>query len=240
MALIETLGFGQEGWGGVLLLAALMTVALTLAALAVGAVFGAIVATAKLSRFRTARVLGDLYTTVFRGVPELLVIYLFYFGGSSLVTAVGQWFGAEGFVGVPPFAIGAFAVGMISGAYQAEVYRSAVLAVARGELEAARAIGMPTLTMFRRILIPQVLRYALPGIGNVWQLSLKDSALISVTGLAELLRASQIAAGSTHQYFLFFVVGGLLYLAMTGVSNRVFGRAEAIVGRSFKRNFARN
>ncbi|WP_321894780.1 ABC transporter permease subunit [Paraburkholderia heleia] len=240
LSLFNTLGLGPDGWGSVLLLGALMTVVLTLAALAIGAVFGALIAAAKLSRWRVLRVFGDFYTTVFRGVPELLVIYLFYFGGSSLVTTVGQWFGAEGFVGVPPFAVGAFAVGMISGAYQAEVYRAAVLAVARGELEAARAIGMPTLTMFRRILIPQVLRYALPGIGNVWQLSLKDSALISVTGLAELLRASQIAAGSTHQYFLFFVVGGLLYLAMTGVSNRVFGRAEAVVGRSFKRNFARN
>ena len=240
LSLFNTLGLGPDGWGSVLLLGALMTVVLTLAALAIGAVFGALIAAAKLSRFRVLRIIGDCYTTVFRGVPELLVIYLFYFGGSSLVTTVGQWFGADGFVGVPPFAVGAFAVGMISGAYQAEVYRAAVLAVARGELEAARAIGMPTLTMFRRILIPQVLRYALPGIGNVWQLSLKDSALISVTGLAELLRASQVAAGSTHQYFLFFVVGGLLYLAMTGVSNRVFGRAEAIVGRSFKRNFARN
>ncbi|MEK6292944.1 MAG: ABC transporter permease subunit, partial [Paraburkholderia tropica] len=187
MALFQMLGFGTEGWGGVLLLGALMTVVLTIAALAIGAVFGAMVAAAKLSRFRTARVIGDFYTTVFRGVPELLVIYLFYFGGSSLVSSIGQWFGADGFIGVPPFVIGAFAVGMISGAYQAEVYRAAVQAVSRGELEAARAIGMPTLTMARRILIPQVLRFALPGIGNVWQLSLKDSALISVTGLVELL-----------------------------------------------------
>ncbi|MGF6731462.1 octopine/nopaline transport system permease protein [Paraburkholderia youngii] len=240
MSPFEMLGFGPDGWAGVLLLGALMTVVLTLAALAIGAVFGALIAAARLSRYRTVRVIGDCYTTVFRGVPELLVIYLFYFGGSTLVSSIGQWFGADGFIGVPPFAIGAFAVGMISGAYQAEVYRAAVLAVSRGELEAARAIGMPTLTMARRILIPQVLRFALPGIGNVWQLSLKDSALISVTGLAELLRASQVAAGSTHQYFLFFVVGGALYLVMTGMSNRVFGRAEAIVARSFKRNFARN
>ena len=129
---------------------------------------------------------------------------------------------------------------MISGAYQAEVYRSAVLAVSKGELEAARATGMHTLLVARRILIPQVLRFALPGIGNVWQLSLKDSALISVTGLAELLRTSQIAAGSTHQYFTFFVVGGAIYLVMTGISNRVFNHAEARVGRSFNRNFARN
>ncbi|HDR8971032.1 ABC transporter permease [Burkholderia vietnamiensis] len=240
MAILEMLGFGTDGWGGVLLLAALMTVALTLAALAVGAAIGAVIAAAKLSRHRSARLLGDLYTTVFRGVPELLVIYLFYFGGSTLVTAVGRWFGADGFIGVPPFVIGALAVGMISGAYQAEVYRAAVLAVAKGELEAARSIGMPRSMVLRRILVPQVLRFALPGIGNVWQLSLKDSALISVTGLAELLRTSQVAANSTHQYFLFFVAGGALYLLMTALSNRVFDRAEALVGRSFRRNFARN
>ncbi|HDR9182226.1 TPA: ABC transporter permease subunit [Burkholderia vietnamiensis] len=240
MAILEMLGFGTDGWGGVLLLAAMMTVALTLAALAVGAAIGAVIAAAKLSRHRSARLLGDLYTTVFRGVPELLVIYLFYFGGSTLVTAVGQWFGADGFIGVPPFVIGALAVGMISGAYQAEVYRAAVLAVAKGELEAARSIGMPRGMVLRRILVPQVLRFALPGIGNVWQLSLKDSALISVTGLAELLRTSQVAANSTHQYFLFFVAGGALYLLMTALSNRVFNRAEALVGRSFRRNFARN
>lgn len=99
---------------------------------------------------------------------------------------------------------------------------------------------MPPLMMLRRILIPQVLRFALPGIGNVWQMSLKDSALISVTGLAELMRQSQVAAGSTHDYFQFFIAGGVLYLVITGVSNRIFGRAEAVVGRSFKRNFARN
>src|ERR1700756_2537863 len=110
MTLIGMLGFGPDGWGGVVLLAALMTIALTLAALAVGAVFGALVAAAKLSRYRSLRVIGDFYTTVFRGVPELLVIYLFYFGGSTLVTTGGQWLGAEGLLGVPPFVMRRLAV----------------------------------------------------------------------------------------------------------------------------------
>ncbi|NLP65202.1 ABC transporter permease [Paraburkholderia sacchari] len=240
MSIFELLGFGSDGWGGVLLLAASMTVAVTATALAIGALLGALITAAKLSGVRTLRIAGDLYTTIFRGVPELLVIYLFYFGGSTFVTSVGQWFGASGFIGVSPFLIGSLAVGMISGAYQAEVYRAAVLAVSRGELEAARAVGMSASLMMRRILIPQVIRFALPGIGNVWQLSLKDSALISVTGLAELLRTSQVAAGSTHQYFLFFIVGGTLYMAMTMISNRVFNHAEARVERTFRTNFACN
>ena len=232
------LGFGEQGWGSALLLAALLTVALTLCALLVGSVFGALVAAAKLSQRRSLRALGELYSTVFRGIPELLVIYLFYFGGSTLVTAIGQWFGAEGFIATPPFLVGALAVGMISGSYQAEVYRGAYLAVSKGELEAARAIGMPTLMMARRILMPQIFRLSLPGLGNVWQMSLKDSALVAVTGLAELMRTAQMAAGSTRQYFTFYIVGGVLYLVLTGLSNRAFNRAERHMGRSQRRNFA--
>jgi octopine/nopaline transport system permease protein len=240
MNLFQLLGFGDQGWGGVFLLALLLTVVLTLTALAVGAVFGSMVAAAKLSKSRTLRVLGDAYTTLFRGIPELLIIYVFYFGGSTLVTAIGQFFGADGFISMPPFLVGALAVGLISGSYQAEVYRAAVLAVSRGEIEAARAIGMSNAMLWRRVLIPQVMRFALPGIGNVWQLSLKDSALIAVTGLAEVMRTSQFAAGSTHQYFTFYVVGGVLYLVLTSLSNRVFDRAEARIGRSFRSSLARH
>lgn len=238
MDLFEMLGFGEQGWGSALLLATLLTVALTLCGLLIGSIFGALVAAAKLSPRRSLRVIGEFYSTLFRGVPELLVIYLLYFGGSTLITAIGQWFGAEGFIATPPFLVGALAVGMISGSYQAEVYRGAYLAVSRGELEAARSIGMPTLMLARRILMPQILRFALPGLGNVWQMSLKDSALISVTGLAELMRTTQIAAGSTRQYFVFYVVGGLLYLALTVLSNQAFGRAEARMGRSQRRSLA--
>lgn len=232
MSTLELLGFGSTGWGALLLVAAGVTLAVTAAALAIGAVLGAIVAAAKLSGNIALRALGSAYTTVFRGIPELLIIYLIYFGGSSAVTMIGQAMGYEGFLGLPSFVAGALAVGIISGSYQAEVYRGAYLAVARGELEAASAIGMNRALRFRRIVMPQVLRYALPGIGNVWQLSLKDSALISVTGLAELMRTSQVAAGSTRQYFLFFVAGGALYLILTSLSDQVFDRAERRANRS--------
>lgn len=233
---IDLIGFGAKGWGSVLLTAALMTVLVTLAALLVGAVLGALVAAAKLHPSWSLRLLGDTYTTVFRGVPELLVIYLFYYGGSALVGAVGGLFGASGFIGMPAFLVGALAVGVVSGAYQAEVYRGAFQAVSRSELEAAKAIGMPLLLRFRRIIAPQILRFALPGIGGVWQISLKDSALISVTGLVELMRASRVAAASTGQFVLFFVTGCALYLVLTGLSNLVFSRAELRVGRTFRRS----
>ncbi|MET0360037.1 MAG: ABC transporter permease subunit [Pararhizobium sp.] len=232
MSILTILGFGPTGWGGLLLVALLTTLAVTLASLAIGAVIGTALAAAKLSGSRLLRLLGGTYSTVFRGVPELLVIYLVYFGGSSLVTAAGAAFGYQGFLGMPSFVAGALAVGIISGAYQAEVYRGAFLAIPRGELEAAQAIGMNRTLRFRRIIAPQVLRFAIPGIGNVWQLSLKDSALVSVTGLADLMRTSQIAAGSTRQHFLFFIVGGCLYLVLTSLSDRVFNGAERRANRS--------
>jgi octopine/nopaline transport system permease protein len=172
-------------------------------------------------------------------VPELLIIYLIYFGGSRAVGAIGSVFGAQGFVGLPTFLAGALGVGVISGAYQAEVYRGSFLAVSAGEIEAARAIGMSRLLRFRRIVVPQILRFALPGLGNVWQLSLKDSALVSVTGLAELMRQSQVAAGSTHLYFTFYIAGGALYLILTSLSDRVFGTAEKRVARSFRGGLGR-
>jgi octopine/nopaline transport system permease protein len=239
MVALTMLGFGPTGWGGLLAVATLMTLAVTLASLAIGAILGAGLAAAKLSRSLAARVVGDAYTTLFRGVPELLVIYLVYFGGSSAVTAIGHWLGAEGFLGLPGFLAGALAVGVISGAYQAEVFRGAFLAVAKGEIEAGRAVGMGPWLRFRRIIVPQVLRFALPGLGNVFQLSLKDSALISVTGLAELMRSSQVAAGSTHQYFLFYVAGGCLYLLLTSLSDQVFGLAERRTARSFRHSLGR-
>jgi octopine/nopaline transport system permease protein len=239
MSLFETFGFGANGWGGLLLVAALTTLAVTAAALAIGAVFGALVAWAKLSKNLPARILGDAYTTVFRGVPELLVIYLFYFGGSTLVSSLGGLIGLPGYFGLPPFLSGALGVGVISGAYQAEVYRGAFLAVLPGEIEAARAVGMGRLLRFRRIIAPQVLRFALPGLGNVWQLSLKDSALVSVTGLAEIMRESSVAAGSTHQYFLFYIAGAVLYLVLTAGSSRIFSAAEARVAKTFRSSLGR-
>ena len=240
MNLLQMLSFGDTGWGMALLKAAAMTLLLTLAALLIGALVGSLVAAAKLSRQRSVRYLGDAYSILFRGIPELLVIYLFYFGGASVVSAINHWFGGQGYVDVPPFLVGAIAVGLISASYQAEVYRGAFIAVAKGELEAALAIGMTRGMRIRRVLIPQIWRYALPGLGNVWQMSLKDSALISVIGLVELMRASQVAAGSTRQYFTFYIVGGACYLILTGLSGRLFNLAESRVQRTQRRNPAQS
>ena len=224
-----------QGWGLALGLAALVTLAVSVSALCVGAVFGVLAAWSKLAGGRTLHIVADTYTTVLRGIPDLLVIYLFYFGGSSALGAIGRLFGYDGFIGLPAFATGAIAVGLISGAYQAEVYRGANLFIAKGELEAARAVGMNRMLLFRRIILPQALRFAIPGLGNCWQMALKESALISVTGLVELLRQSYIAAGSTRRPFDFYITAAILYLAVTWASTYLFQRAERYSMRGLRR-----
>jgi octopine/nopaline transport system permease protein len=232
---MELLSFGDAGWGDEMLRAALMTLAVSLSSMALGLVFGTLGAAAKLSLIPPLRWLAEGYTTVVRGVPELLVIYLLFFGGGGAVMFVAALFGYHGYIELNAFTIGTFAIGAISGAYSTEVIRGAVLAVPRGQIEAAEAIGMPPWLLFRRILFPQVARFALPGLGNVWQFTLKDTALISVTGLVELMRQAHIASGSTRQPFTFYLVAAMLYLVLTTFSNYGFQRAENWANRGVRR-----
>jgi octopine/nopaline transport system permease protein len=232
---VELLSFGDQGWGDEMARAALITIAVSLSSMALGLVVGTIGAAAKLSALAPARWLAEGYTTVVRGVPELLVIYLLFFGGSGAVMFVASIFGYHGYVELNAFTIGTVAVGLISGAYSTEVIRGAVQAVPGGQIEAARAIGMPRPLMFRRIMLPQVARFALPGLGNVWQLTLKDTALISVTGLVEIMRQAHVAAGSTREPFTFYVVAALLYMLLSTFSNYGFQRAEGWASRGVRR-----
>lgn len=235
MGPLQIFGFGPGGWGLAMLEGAAMTLLVSACGLLIGAAIGALIAWARLSRHGLSGALSKTYGALFRGLPELLVVYFVYFGTSTLLTGLANLVGYQGFVGVPSFLAGALAVGVISGSYQAEVFRAAYLAIARGELEAAVSVGMGRLLMFRRIIAPQVLRFALPGLGNLWQVALKDSSLISITGLAELMRVSQIGAGSTHQPFVFYLGGMALYLLMTLATTRAFDVAEARATRGMRR-----
>jgi octopine/nopaline transport system permease protein len=232
---VALLGFGQQSWGHQLLLATLMTLAVSAAAFFTGIGFGILGAWAKMAHAAWARLAADAYTTVMRGIPDLLVIYLFYFGGSSAVSTLAHWLGAEGFYGLNPFMVGTLAVGIVSGAYQTEVLRGAYTAIPPGEIEAARAVGMRRGLMLRRIIGPRLLHYALPGLGNIWQQVLKESALISVTGLVELMRQVNIGAGSTGQPFVFYLAGFALYLLLTTASGGLLRAAEVRSARGQRR-----
>ena len=233
--MLELLSFGDRGWGDQLLMGAAMTVAVSVSAFLLGTVFGALGAAAKLGGNLLLAGLAEVYTTVVRGVPELLVIYLLFFGGSGMVMAVARVFGYDGYIEVDAFTVGVVAVGLISGAYSTEVIRGAVQAVPHGQIEAAKACGMSRWLILRRVLVPQTLRYALPGLGNVWQLTLKDTSLISVTALAEIMRMAHVAAGSTREPFLFYATAAVLYLILTTVSTALFERAERHAMRGVRR-----
>lgn len=221
------LSFGVEGWGDEMLKGALMTLLVSVSAYLLCIVLGTISTFLKLSGSLFFRMTADAYTTLVRGIPELLIIYLVFFGGGLFLSKVNSiLFGGKGFVDLPVFMTGMICIGFSSGAYSSEVIRGAVLAVPKGQLEAGRAVGMTPFTLFRRILVPQAARIALPGMGNVWQLTLKHTALISVIGFVEIMRQSAIASGSTREPFTFYTTAGLLYLGLTSISNRGFARAE--------------
>lgn len=223
---LDLLGFGPDGWGPVLVHAAMMTLLVSLAAFAFGIVLGTLVAWARTGRSRLLRGLAGLYTAVLRGVPDILVIYLFYFGGRQVVTAIGTTLGFAGPFDISGFLAGMLAIGLISAAYQAEVLRGAYQAVPRGTIEAGRVVGMTRFTLFRRVIVPQAMVTAIPGLGNQWQSVIKESALVSVTGMVEIMRQVTVAAGSSQEHFLFYAAGAVLYLIITTISGRVFNIIE--------------
>jgi len=232
---LSLLAWGDAGWGDEMVAGAGMTLLVATIAFLLGTVIGAGGAAVKLSSVPGVPLLGDLYTTLIRGVPDLITIYIIFFGGGQSVMAVLGLFGHDDYFEFNAFWTGVIALGIISGAYSTEVIRGAVLAVPRGQIEAAKACGMSTFTRFHRILVPQVARYALPGLGNVWQLTLKDTSLISVVGLVDIMRQAFVASGSTKEPFTFFVAAALLYLVLTSLSNKAFDGAEAWANRGVRR-----
>lgn len=230
------LGWGDAGWGDEFFRGAVMTLLVAVCAFALSLVFGAVFAAFKLSSSTVLCTIGDVYTTVLRGIPELLVIYLIFFGGGQLLSTIANGlFGYDGYIDLPVFAIGCLCIAISTGAYSTEIIRGAVLSIPKGQLEAARAIGMGRWQRFYRVLTPQTARYALPGLGNVWQFALKDTSLISVVGMVEIMRTAAIGAGSTKQPFTFYITAFVVFLCLAWLSQRLFVRAEAWANRGERR-----
>ena len=230
---MEILAFGKTGWGDELFYATLMTLAVSITAMLIGFVFALIFTPLKLSKNKFLNLIGNCYTTVIRGVPELLVIYLFFFGGSGAIMYVASIFGYYEYIEINAFITGSFAIGIISGAYSTEVFRGAIQSIDIGQFEASKALGFKKYIYFFKVIIPQMLRLAIPNLSNVWQITLKDTSLISVTGLVEIMRQSYIAAGSTRDPLFFYSFAAVLYLMLTYISMKIINRLEIKYSRGY-------
>lgn len=214
------------GYEGRFLVGLFVTAAVAVAALALALTLGLAGAAAKLSRSAVARRVAGFYTTVVRGIPELLFILIIYYDLQGLVNVVMEGAGRETWI-IPPFWAGAVAIGIFYGAYMTETFRGAMLAVPAGQGEAGMALGLPRRTVFWRVTAPQMLRHALPGIRNNWLVLLKATALVSVIGLSDdMMAVANQAKSKTHLPFLFYCAAALGYLFLTALSGAAFNWIE--------------
>ncbi|HBK7252304.1 TPA: ABC transporter permease [Vibrio cholerae] len=226
-----------QGYEASILKGALLTIEVAVLSLLLAMLLGMLGALAKMAPYRWARAIATLYTTIIRGIPDLVLMMLIFFGGQILLNNglswsnefINQWLTARDpnhewvaylpdYVDISPFVAGVLTIGFIFGAYMAETFRGAILAVDKGELEAAKAYGMSAAMSFRRILLPQMIRHAIPGFGNNWLVLLKTTALVSIIGLEDMVRISSLAAGSTKMPFTFYMAVAIIFLFFTSVS----------------------
>ncbi|EIP5898720.1 ABC transporter permease [Vibrio cholerae] len=226
-----------QGYEASIMKGALLTIEVAVLSLLLAMLLGMLGALAKMAPYRWARAIATLYTTIIRGIPDLVLMMLIFFGGQILLNNglswfnefINQWLTARDpnhewvaylpdYVDISPFVAGVLTIGFIFGAYMAETFRGAILAVDKGELEAAKAYGMSAAMSFRRILLPQMIRHAIPGFGNNWLVLLKTTALVSIIGLEDMVRISSLAAGSTKMPFTFYMAVAIIFLFFTSVS----------------------
>ncbi len=234
-----------QGYEASILKGAWLTVEVAVLSLLLAVILGMLGALAKMAPYRWARAVATLYTTIIRGIPDLVLMMLIFFGGQILLNnslySVNEWLNEwmtgrnpahewteylPDYIDVSPFVAGVLTIGFIFGAYMAETFRGAIMAVDKGEMEAAKAYGMSGVMAFRRILLPQMIRHALPGFGNNWLVLLKTTALVSIIGLEDMVRVSSLAAGSTKMPFTFYMTVAVIFLFLTAVSTGLLKLVE--------------
>ena len=207
-----------SGYFASILQGALLTVGVSLAALLVAIVLGLLGAVAKLSGRRPLVALATLYTTLVRGIPELVLMLLIFYGGTIGLNHLLAAAGSKASVDINPFLAGVLTIGFIYGAYMTETFRGAILSIPKGQMEAAWAFGMGPVRTFLRITAPQMVRYALPGFTNNWLVLIKATALVSLIGLKEMTYLAKQASAATREPFTFFLFAAALFLVYTSVS----------------------
>ena len=219
------MSLSPPGWGANLLIGLVKSIEIAAGAFGLGLLIGICGAYGKLYGGPVIRDLFEVYTTVVRAVPELVLILLLYYAGTDLVNQLLALFGYAP-VDINGLVAGIGVLGVVQGAYSTEVLRGAILSIPQGQIEAARAYGMPPRLLLRRITLPAMLPFAIPGLANLWLIATKDTALLAIVGFSELTQTTRLAAGATKAYLTFFVAAGLLYLTLTLVSNFFIARIE--------------
>jgi arginine/ornithine transport system permease protein len=210
--------FSLHGYGPSILEGTLLTIEVSLTALVLAMLLGMMGALAKLSAYKPLQLIAQIYTTIIRGIPDLVLMLLIFFGGQVFINQVAPLVGYDGYIDINPFIAGVSTIGFIFGAYMTETFRGGILAVPKGQIEAAYAYGMTRLQMFVRVLLPQMVRHAIPGFGNNWLVLVKTTALVSIIGLDDMVRKASLAAGATRLPFTYYVVVAILYLIITSIS----------------------
>ena len=195
-----------------------LTIEVALLSLLIAVILGLVGAMAKLSKSRIARSGANVYTTLIRGIPDLVLMTIIFYGGQIQLNNIGDFLGWD-YIDISPFVAGTLTIGFIFGAYMTETFRGGILAVSKGEIEAAHAFGMKRWQVFMRIILPLMVRHSLPGFGNNWMVLVKTTALVSVIGLHDMVYNAGLAAGATRQPFTFYLVVAMLFLVITGFSD---------------------
>jgi len=219
MDVATLISFGDQGWGDEIARGVLVTVSLALATLPLGLAIGFFVALAKQSSEPTLRFAAEIYTTIFRGLPELLTLFIVFYGMQIAIQSIARAMGFDGGIEINAFIAGMIALGAVFSSYASEVFLSAFRAIPKGQFEGGYAVGLPHGRVMRFIIMPQVIRIALPGLANLWMILLKETALVSAIGLSDIVRQAGIAARVTKEAFLFFGIAFLLFLALALLSS---------------------
>lgn len=222
---LDLLNWSPPGWGATLVAGLWNTILIALGAYALGLAIGVCGAFGKLYGGPVIRDILEVYTTLVRAVPELVLLLILYF---AVTDAVNKVIGLYGYEPIQLSGVGAgiLVLGVVQGAYSTEVLRGAIQSVPAGQIEAARAMGMPPLLLARRITLPLMMAAAIPGLANLWLTVTKDTALLAVVGFIELTKATSLAAATTKAFFTFYMAAGVLYLILSLASGVIFGRIE--------------
>ncbi|WP_321341649.1 ABC transporter permease [Breoghania sp.] len=224
---LTLLSFGSEGWGDQIFQGVLLTIALALATLPLGLLQGFLLALAKHSGDPNLNRAADIYTTIFRGLPELMTLFLVYYGVQIGLQALVGLFVKDFYIEINSFVSGMVALGVVFSSYASEVFLSAFKGIPQGQYEGGHALGLSNYQTMRLVIFPQLIRLALPGLSNLWLVLLKDTALVSVIGLSDLLRMSNVAARVSKEPFLFYGVACAIYLVLSLISSVGLTRIEA-------------